>query len=246
MPGIDSFTKLMLHMDGADASTTFTDSASSPKTMTAVGNAQIDTDQSKFGGASGLFDGNGDYITTPSHADFDFGSGDFTIDFWVRYNSLSALIEGYCSKWQDALGLGHRGWEFYRLPSGAVNTLNFDYSTNGSTSASIASTATWVPNLNQWYHVAVVRSGNNILFFIDGVKLGNSVSMSDTIFAPTAIFTAGNIDVGSGATLGINGWMDELRISNGVARWTANFTPPVKAYNSNPSDSTITQVMLIG
>ena len=81
----DSYTVALLHFNGADASTTFIDE--SGKTWTASGNAQIDTAQSKFGGASGLFDGTGDSITTPDHADFDVGSGDFTVDFWMRQNT---------------------------------------------------------------------------------------------------------------------------------------------------------------
>src|SRR3990167_7740340 len=75
-------TSLMLHMDGADASTTFTDETG--KTVTANGNAQIDTAQSKFGGAAALFDGAGDYLTVSGSADWDLGTGDFTIDFWFR------------------------------------------------------------------------------------------------------------------------------------------------------------------
>src|SRR3989338_6322305 len=85
----DSYTKLMLHMEGADAGTTFTDTETTPKAVTANGNAQIDTAQSKFGGASGLFDGAGDYLTIPSSSAFDFGTGNFTIDFWVRLASNS-------------------------------------------------------------------------------------------------------------------------------------------------------------
>lgn len=81
--GINSFTKLLLHTDGTDGSTTFTDSSLSPKTISVFGNAQVDTAQSKFGGASALFDGTGDYLTGSS-ADFAFGTNDFTIDFWMR------------------------------------------------------------------------------------------------------------------------------------------------------------------
>ncbi|MDI6787615.1 MAG: hypothetical protein QME51_04520, partial [Planctomycetota bacterium] len=80
----DAYTKALLHFDGTDASTTFIDE--SGKIWTRYGNAQIDTAQSKFGGASGLFDGAGDYITTPDHNDFNLGSGNFTVDLRVRFN----------------------------------------------------------------------------------------------------------------------------------------------------------------
>jgi hypothetical protein len=89
--GNDTYTKVLLHFDGSDASTTITDSNSggSAHTWTAAGNAQIDTAQYKFGGASGLFDGTGDWVTTPDHADFTLGSSDFTIDL---------LVSGECGK----------------------------------------------------------------------------------------------------------------------------------------------------
>ena len=85
MSGWDNYTKLLLHFDGTDGSTTFVDSSPSGKTVTAVGNAQIDTAQYKFGGASGLFDGNGDYLSVPDSDDWYFGTGDFTIDAWARF-----------------------------------------------------------------------------------------------------------------------------------------------------------------
>ena len=83
---------LLLHFDGADGSTTFTDSSLTPKTRTANGDAQIDTADSKFSGASGLFDGTDDYITTPDSADFVLGSEDFTIDLWFNCNAPSGAI----------------------------------------------------------------------------------------------------------------------------------------------------------
>ncbi|MFB3885601.1 MAG: chitobiase/beta-hexosaminidase C-terminal domain-containing protein [Thermodesulfobacteriota bacterium] len=85
----DSYTKSLLHMNGADGSTTFTDDApGGSHTWTAYGDAQIDTSQSKFSGASGLFDGSGDYLSSPDSDDWYWGTGDFTIDFWVRFAAL--------------------------------------------------------------------------------------------------------------------------------------------------------------
>ena len=70
---------LLLHGDGADNGTVFTDNSHSPKTVTAYGNAKTSTAQSKFGGSSIFFDGNGDYLVSPSNSAFQFGTGDFTI-----------------------------------------------------------------------------------------------------------------------------------------------------------------------
>ncbi len=87
--GVDPNVDLLLHFTGADASTTFTDSSPSPKTFTAVGNAQIDTAQKKFGSASAQFDGSGDCIHTPDTAHLELGSGDWTLDFWVKFNDVA-------------------------------------------------------------------------------------------------------------------------------------------------------------
>ena len=80
----DGYTVALLHMNGVDNSTTFTDE--SGKSWTANGDAQISTSQSKFGGASGLFDGTGGLSISDSD-DF-YLPADFTIDFWLRPHSL--------------------------------------------------------------------------------------------------------------------------------------------------------------
>ena len=85
---IDSNTNLLLHCDGDDSSTTFTDSGATSHTVTANGGAIISTEQSKFGGAAAKFDGSSAYLSIPDHADWFMGAGAFTIDFWVRFNSL--------------------------------------------------------------------------------------------------------------------------------------------------------------
>jgi hypothetical protein len=87
---IDTYTVLLLHGDGTDASTTITDSETTPKAVTAADDAQIDTAQLKYGSGSILFDGTGDYLTTADHADWYMADGKFTIDFWVRFAALPA------------------------------------------------------------------------------------------------------------------------------------------------------------
>src|SRR3990167_8969973 len=104
----DSYTKLLLHGDGSDASTTITDEIG--KTVTAVGNAQLDTAQKKFGTASILLDGTGDYATVPDSDDWNFGAGDFTIDFWVRFNGV-AESEAFCGQDQDATNHWYFAWD---------------------------------------------------------------------------------------------------------------------------------------
>src|SRR3990167_1175854 len=228
-PGADEYTVLLLHCDGADASTTFSDSSPSNKTVTANGNAQIDTAQSKFGGASGLFDGTGDYLTVPDSADWNFAGGDFTIDFQARWADQSGTTV-LCASWDDFASAADKGWRF-RLT--AADALSFDYTTNGSTEVS-ASFGTWSPSINTWYHIALIRSGTDLKYFIDGVQQGSTYNIStDSIFNAAELLFVGAVNNSStGATGFHNGWFDEFRISKGIARWTANFTPPADAYSS--------------
>lgn len=215
-PGIggnDANTKLLLHCDGTDASTTFTDASSSAKgNATVNGNAQVDTAQSKFGGASLLLDGLGDYLEYISHADWNLEGTDFTIDYWIRWAADPA----------DDVTIGAGNY----AGTGWVNTLNGSgafgiYDTGWKTLA-------WDPAADTWYHVAIVGSGGTgatVTIYINGVSQG-------TITDPDMNNDASALRIGgytAAGIYGINGWMDEIRISN-IARWTANFTPPASAY----------------
>ena len=197
----------LLHMDGADASTTFTDVKG--HTFTAAGNAQIDTAQSKFGGASGLFDGTGGYISTPSSADFAYGTGDFTWECWVRL----AVTTGnqYIVEHGDNGGtVTYNGGLRY-------------YNTTTSTGSVLYTT---VPPLvaGTWYHVAITRQSGTTRMFIDGV-LKASAADAHNYGAQSLRFGAYG-----GGGYGLNSHIDEARITKGVARYTANFTPPAEQF----------------
>lgn len=223
--GIDSYTKLMLHIDGADASTTFADYSSSARTITVGGNAQIDTAQSVFGGASGLLDGVGDSLSVPQSTDFDFGSGDFTVDFRVRWSTVGkTLFFAKCGT------VGSYAYAFYY--DHAANKLSFWYSTNGTNESYNPSSATVSFSANTWYHIAVVRNGNALRYYVNGTQLGTDITMSATIHAPSTTFLIGrNTNFTTSADM--NGWLDEFRVSKGIARWTAAFTPPTEEYSTD-------------
>lgn len=209
----DSYTVALLHMNGSDASTTFTDE--SGKTWTATGNAQIDTAQSKFGGASGLFDGTGDYISTSDHADFDF-PGDFTIDFWLRLSST-----GVTSILYDGRPTGTNGL----YPTIYIsNTNNIIYYTNSA----IRISGTTALSTGAWYHVALARAGTSTKLFLNGIQEGSTYSDSNSYINGTGRPILG--ELGTGTSNGLYGWLDEVRISKGVARWTVSFTPPTAPY----------------
>lgn len=216
MPIDDAYTVALLHMDGADASTTFTDE--SGKSWTANGNAQIDTAQSKFGGASGLFDGT-DSVSSVDSADWDFGTADFSIDFWVRFNALPASGSAENFVWRDRTA----GGQMIRV---TVINVAGTYTLRAALD-NVAKNQTWSsPSTGTWYHIAITRSGTSLYHFIDGTQVGSTLTSSENIADTTALNVGGN---GTSAE-GVNGWLDEVRISKGIARWTANFTPPTTAY----------------
>lgn len=205
-PGKDAYTKLLLHMDGADGSTVFRDECG--KTVTAYGNAQIDTAQSKFGGASGLFDGTGDYLIVPDSADFDFGTGDFTVDFW-GYNLAGpngAVVQ---------LADGETGSSIGYISGG--NLVCYLASISGSFNIAAGASMGAAPGLN-WVHYALVRSGSNFYTFRNGVQQ-STWSSSASIYMPVGNLNIGRYRALDGTSLFyLSGSIDELRISKGIAR----------------------------
>lgn len=224
MPVDDGYTVALLHMDGADTSTTFTDE--SGKTWTANGNAQIDTAQSVFGGASGFFDGTGDFLTAADSDDFQLDAGSdsnaWTIDFRARLNGdPGTAVMGFV---QQRFG-NDDFWSFY------LNNNNLQWTVRESAINIVNIQNAWNPATATWYHIALVKNGTTgYLMFVDGVQVGSTQTDVSTIpnFSG-GIRIARHTNV-SGVNNDFNGWIDEFRISKGIARWTANFTPPTSAY----------------
>ncbi len=212
-PSWDSFTKLMLHCDGVDGSATFTDEIG--KTVTRSGTAQIDTSQYKFNGASGLFDGNSDYLTVNYSSDFDFGTGDFTIDFWVRFDSVAGTQNFFdWGNGQTWAGVAIK----FRLSTSTIQVIIDDTLKVG---------VGWTPSVNTQHHLEISRSGTNLRVFIDGIQRGTTVTDSSDID-----LAGEDVIIGVGTTLTnfLDGRIDEFRASKGIARHTANFTPETSPY----------------
>jgi hypothetical protein len=204
---------LLLHGDGTNGSTTIIDNSPSPKTVTAVGNAQISTAQSKFGGASMYFDGNGDSLSLPLDNSLAFGSGEFTFEFWLFRNASSLFIIldtrsiGGSPSSQIIVFINSNGE--IQVGESAVNRLS-----GGSTT------------INSWNHYALVRDSSNVVTgYINGVSVGTwSTSLNFTLgSAPRIGSTVNN-------TFYLDGYIDDLRITKGVARYTSNFTPPTAPF----------------
>ncbi len=229
--GIDTDTVLMLHFNGSDGSTSFPDDSYSSHSVTAYGNIQIDTAESKFGGAAALFDGVGDYLSILDSDDWYF-DGDFTVDFWVRFTDLPPL-SGYidymsCSQIGtipgDHFHFGLRnqdGIYYWRMLTSIDNIDTVEVKKE----ATVA--------VGTWYHIALVRSGNNYYIFQDGTQVGTTTidSMAwnnyDTFFAIGSYGSGDPFDF-------MNGWIDEFRVSRGIARWISNFTPLTQEYDTAP------------
>lgn len=220
----DSFTKALLHFDGNDGATTISDRTG--KTWTASGNAQIDSWTSVFGGASLLLDGTGDYVSTADSSDFNLGSGDWTVEFWFNCNAAGGTtraLAGQCDAGGTATATS------FRISRDTSNVIRAFCCVGGSFFTCVGTT-TFTDALNTgWHHCAFVRSGSTLKLFIDGIQEGGDTSISGTVNNSAEIFTIGADNAGGSDTW--QGWIDEFRLSVGVARWTADFTPPVVAYS---------------
>ena len=207
-----AFNSLLLHGNGANGSTVITDSSGSPKTVTAFGNAQISTAQSKFGGASIAFDGTGDYLNIPASSEFNFDSNNFTIETWLYFSAIGAT-KVIVNNWAGSVLSSSFG--FQQESDGRISGIAY----TGSTvlQALTLSTAT----INQWNHIAFVRNGGSLCMYLNGVG-GTNVSIASAVNNGT-----GPVQIGrEGTSFYFNGYLDDLRITKGIARYTSNFTPP--------------------
>jgi len=198
---------IYLRSDTTDGSVIFTDESGFSHAVTANGNvhhASAGTDTAV------LFDSTGDYLSLANSSDWDFGTGDFTIDLWV--NMTSAVDYGGILSTCQYAGIGYMitikdgNFQWYHPATDWLDT-------------EIASA------IGTWQHLAVVRSGSVLTLYVDGVVTPASATVSGEINSQ-----------GSGLVIGklfpaLNGWyfdgyMDEIKVSKGEARWTTDFAPP--------------------
>ena len=224
------YTRMLLHCEGINGSQTFIDSSPRNHIITANGNAQIDTAYKQFGTGSGLFDGTGDYISTPASYDLNLGSEDFAIECWVRFDALpnvdgeQHIIYSQHDSWDDCFHISlwvnasiERFWTVYGN-SGGSNYIAF---------SRITSLA-----INTWYHIAVIRNGNEWKIFQDGTQVGATETNSSTIPNLTSPITIGG---GESWNMDFNGRLDEVRVSIGTPRFSSEFTPSSAPYQTYPS-----------
>lgn len=209
----------LLHFDDANGTTEPVDVTG--KLWGGDGNAQVSTSAPLTGSGSGLLDGGGDYFTTPDHADFDLGSGDFTLEIDIEFGTLPASSDamGFASQWLTG---GNLSWFFYLFNMGSGYDLYFSYSTNGSSSSHAL--VTWSPSATTKYKICVERNGSDLRFYVDGVQVGATQTISGSIYNGTAPLWIGGTP-STGANYYLNAKVDEFRLTTGVARYVGNYTP---------------------
>jgi len=210
---------LLLHFDGANGSTTFTDNSPSPKTVTANGTAQISTTQSKFGGASAFFAGTGTpgWASTPSNTDFIFGIDNFTIEGWLYLagGASGTVFDNRTSSTSlhPVLILANGG-------TGANDRISFYVAGFYPIISDV------VTLLNVWTHIALCRGAALTRLFVNGVQSGLTYADTNN-YATSGVVLTG---AGLGQSNALNGYIDDFRVTKGVARYTSNFTPPAAPF----------------
>ena len=191
--------------------------ARTAKTVTFNDDAQLDTTVKKFGTAALKLDGSNDSISVPSSGDLGFGTNtDFTIEFWAYANTTglsSATLFDLRDNGTDAEGLS--------LAFRAAGEVDLRVGTTTAITGSGAGIATGV-----WKHYAVAREGTDTRLFVDGTQRGIKFSDTTDYGSSKGIVFGADFD---GASNNVTGWIDEVRIEKGVAKYTANFTAPTSA-----------------
>ena len=174
-----------------------------------VADSKISTAQSKFGGSSMFFDGTGDYLKFASSQNLAMPS-DFTIEMWIYPNNWTGSNVGVVSGASNSIQIGSYG----NFGTFGIAIQGVDW---------IISNAS-LPTTSTWSHLAVTRAGTSVKIFLNGTQSGSTGTSSQSF---TPITVIGFVD---GGTAAFNGYIDDLRITKGFARYTANFTPPAVTF----------------
>jgi len=191
-----------------------------------VGNAQISTSVKKYGTGSMYFDGTGDYLYGPTSPNTSFGTGDFTIEFWMYSNNVSGASQLGMLQMSDSAG-GLKASYLTQLCINQGQTASGS-ALNGAIVANINNTnvgsTTAVLTTGTWYHIALVRSSGTVNLYVNGTSVG-SATITSAINGPYIV-------VGGyySSSFLFNGYLDDVRITKGFARYTSSFTPPTAAF----------------
>jgi hypothetical protein len=188
--------------------------------LTTVGDAKVSTSVVKYGTGAMYFDGTGDYLTLPASSNFDFGTGDFTVECWINPNQVNTGELGWIQTSDVAGGLKTSyttGIVVAFRPSAQGIVCNIGGTIYNSSGVLIS--------IGNWYHFAVTRNSGTVNVFLNGTSVSSGTGNTQNLIGQ-------NLCVGGyfNTSYLYNGYIDDLRITKGVARYTANFTPPARAF----------------
>lgn len=196
--------------------------------LVTVGDAKVSTAQAKFGSSSMAFDGTGDWLTAPANTLFNFGTGNFTVETWVYITSNSPAEQFLYGKRANnaayaplLVGISKSGTVYRSYYLGSFTGASWGLN------SSFAKGTIDIP-LNTWVHLAVVRNGSTFTSYVNGVADLTFTGLSSALMTNTD-----GVTIGADATSGSSPWfgyLDDLRITKGYARYTANFTPPTAPF----------------
>lgn len=216
-----SSTVLLLGLDGADGATSTSDESFAANGAATFHNqAQLDTAQKKFGASSLLLDGS-DKLTYADNADWHFGAGDWTLEAWVRF-AATAGFQTIISR-ADTSGNGP-----FMIDAVNGTILRFRFQVVGDGMVNIQDT--WNYSTDTWYHICGERSGNTFRVYADGVVITSTTNTNAMVDGDLDLTVGAMSQSGSTVTNGVNGHIDEVRISSGVARYGGAFSPPEDAF----------------
>ena len=233
----------MLPLNGTDGATSTSDESDIGNTVSFNGTAQLDTAQKKFGSSSLLLDGNSDWIEIPDSSNFDFANSDFTVEGWFRFSSLGNNT--FFSSFANGTAASRQFYLTRFNSSGQLRLgYQFDGGANSDTSYAWSSAA-----IDTWYHIALERYGTTIKVYIDGtsvISLAASTNSLQTGEDPFRIGAFNDNTTGSPTIVWhFAGWVDDVRVTKGLARYQGNFTPPSAAFYTN-ANVNITDTKYIG
>jgi hypothetical protein len=210
-----SSVSLLLHMNGSNGSTTFTDNSLNGLASTAT-SAVVSTAQNRFGGASGSFNGSTAFLTVNpgSSSPFNLGTGDFTVELSVFIGS--GQIQLFPIIFSHGAGAANYGI----IADTPLATLSFFY---GSTRQYVALGGF---AYDAWTNLAISRSGATLRVFKNGV-VQSSQAVSAQLGDSSAMTVGAEV---GGSQNKFKGYVDEFRITKGVARYTADYTTPSEQF----------------
>ena len=226
---------LLMHFDGANSGTIFHDSSLSNHSFSEISGASITTSQALYG--TGALDGNSGSgaVFTNNSTDFEFGSGQFTLEASVY--PTSATARSIVMNCNYTNGGSAKCWALYADPSTSTNNISFNYTTDGTTTTAI--TASFALPLNTWTQLACDYDGATLRLYANGSVIGTG-TLSGAIFASTSGHLSTNDD--SSNLNAFAGYLDEFRITKGVARYAGAYTAPsapFPAYGTSPQPENV-------